>query len=459
MSLLPLCVSSTSASASQEGIAIIGFGYVGTVLAVFLAERGYDVLAIDNQAKIIEEIKAGKPHLKEPNVEDSLAKFVRSEKLKIDTSYKGIQNSDVIIVTVGTPLGGHYSADLTALESCIEAICPYLCKGQLLILKSTLPPGTTRNVVAPILKRHGIKPGSDIFLSFCPERLAEGNAMNEMKELPVVVSGIDEESALRAESFWKRVGLETIPVKSLEAAELTKLADNVWIDVNVALSNELARVCESVGVDAMDVIRAANSLPKGPGKVNFLTPGVGVGGSCLTKDPWFLVDFAKSKQVQLELPQVARRVNDHVPAFIVNLIESELKKKNCVPRDTRVAVLGYAFKGSTSDTRNSPAKEIISKLSSRGFTVSVYDPWVQEEVIIRETDINPSSSTDDCLRSASAILVLADHPEFKNLEVISNSKALKSAIVFDGWHIFDPRSIVELGFDYFSPGAFQRRAD
>jgi len=443
-----------TATRKRKHVAIIGFGYVGTVLGVYLAERGFHVTGIDSQPSVIRKIASGEPHLKEPQVSESLSKLISSGALSVTSSYEAISDSGILIVTVGTPIGGQYSPDLTALESCINEIGKFLRKGQLLIAKSTLPPGTTRTVVAAMLQEFGFEPGKDIFLSFCPERLAEGNAMNEIKELPVVVGGINEESAVLAEEFWRSAGLNVIRVSSLEAAELVKLTDNVWIDVNVALANELARVCEAIEVNAMEVIAAANSLPKGRGKVNCLTPGIGVGGSCLTKDPWFLVNFAASKGVEIEIPQIARQVNERVPTVILETLLSILRGRGFTPNRTKVAILGYAFKGSTSDTRNTPANPIIRGLIHRGFKVSVFDPWVDPKTIEEECGIKESDSLGSCIDGAQAVVLVANHPEFKWDDI--SPKLEREAIVFDGWHSFDPLSVAKGGHDYYSPGNFVR---
>jgi UDP-N-acetyl-D-mannosaminuronic acid dehydrogenase len=439
------------------GVAVIGFGYVGTVLGVFLAEKGLNVLGVDADQGVVDRVSSGKPHFKEPAVTDLLTQFVASGRLRVTSSFNSVGEAEVVLITVGTPVGGNYSADLTALKSCVSSLVGFLRKGQLVILKSTIPPGTTRNLVAPMLRERGLEPGVDVFLSFSPERLAEGNAMDEVRRVPVVVSGINESSLRMAERFWRSVGLDTIPVSSLETAEMVKLADNVWIDVNIALANELARVCEAIGVNAMEVIHAANSLPKGGGKVNILTPGVGVGGSCLTKDPWFLVELARSKNIAIEIPPAARTVNDGVPSIIVETVASALSGGGASPGGSKVAVLGYAFKGRTSDTRNTPAKPIILGFKARGYTVSVFDPWVNPRTIEDECGVKPSGSLEECIEGAGAVVLLANHPEFEEAKLISNTRLPENAVIYDGWHTLHPEVVTGMGHDYYSPGYVVRR--
>jgi nucleotide sugar dehydrogenase len=435
-------------------VAVVGFGYVGTVLSVFLAERGFKVFAVEKQVDVVRKVVSGVPHLKEPGVFEPLQEFLRKGVLNVGGSYSCVSEADAILITVGTPLGENFAPNLEAVERTVEDISKHLHSGQLIVLKSTVSPGTTRSLVASMLKQKGIEPGRDVFLAYSPERLAEGNAMNEVRSLPVVVGGYDGASTEMAASFWESAGLRVVRLKSLEAAELTKLADNVWIDVNVALTNELARICESMDVDAMDVIAAANTLPKGGGHVNFLVPGIGVGGSCLTKDPWFLVSLANAKGVTVRIPQVARMVNDDVPAQIVRTVASALRAKGHV-RDSKVAVLGYAFKGGTSDVRGTPVRRIVSGFLELGFAAAVYDPWVDAETIMGECRAKVCGTLRECLSEAAALFVAVGHPEFRSLSAEELKKFVRSdCVVYDGGRIFSPKEILDSGFDYYSPGYF-----
>ncbi|MGI0155758.1 MAG: nucleotide sugar dehydrogenase, partial [Thermoplasmata archaeon] len=281
-----------SAPGRSPRVAIIGFGYVGTILSTYLATRGVHVVAVESQESVVRALKLGTMHIREAGLAEALLPRIREGSIEITGTIGSVAESNVILVTVGTPLAGGSSPDLSALIRATEDLLPQLHKGQLVIVKSTVPPGTTRRVIAPILERSGLRAGEDFDLAYCPERLSEGNALSEVAALPVVVSGVNPHSTAAADGFWRSVGLTTAPVDSLEAAELVKLADNVWIDLTVAMTNELARVCERMGIDALDVIRAANTLRKGSGHVNYLHPGIGVGGSCLTKDPWFFAAHA-----------------------------------------------------------------------------------------------------------------------------------------------------------------------
>jgi dTDP-alpha-D-glucose dehydrogenase len=435
----------------RGSVAIVGFGYVGTIIGAFLAERGFRVTAVETRPEVVRTLHNGKMHIREAGLSEVLLPLLKNGRISVTTSHEAIQAAQTVIITVGTPLGRGVRPDLSALQQVATDLVPHVRPGQLFIVKSTVPPGTTRNFIGPILEQSGRKAGADFHLAYCPERLSEGNALNEVPRLPVVVSGIDEASIRAAEKFWRSAGLETVRAGSLEAGELVKLADNVWIDLTVALTNELALVCERLGVDAMEVIRAANSLKKGSGYVSFLHPGIGVGGSCLTKDPWFFADFAASLQTEVSLPQAGRRVNENVPARVAHVISEELKRRKA-KYPAKVAVLGYAFKGSTGDTRNTPVRSIVAELRDAGCTVGLYDPWVPPDTIQQESGLPPEPTLMDCLKGASCVLLATNHPEFAGMTPARLRGVARDYFVYDGWHIWDSGAFARAGVDYFSPG-------
>jgi dTDP-alpha-D-glucose dehydrogenase len=432
-------------------VAIVGLGYVGTILSCYLAQRGYRVTAVETQESVLQALREGRIHIRELGLSEAFLPLLQKGQIEISNSHRSVSTCDVVIVTVGTPLGRATAPDLSALTHVATDLSPHLRKGQLIIVKSTVPPGTTRNVFGPILEQSGLAAGTDFLLSYCPERLSEGNALKEIPELPVVVSGINDASGLAAETFWRDAGLMTFRVGSLEAAELVKLADNVWIDLTVAMTNELARVCERLGVDALDVIRAANSLKKGSGHVTYLHPGIGVGGSCLTKDPWFFAEFAGMIGADVSLPQVGRRVNEGVPRHVATEICRELAKRGA-PEHPKVAILGYAFKGATGDTRNTPVEPIVRQLNEGGLNVAVYDPWVAPDRLREQPGMTSEGTIENCVRNASCVLIATNHPEFVGLTPSFLREAAQGCFVYDGWHILDPLEFVRAGFDYLSPG-------
>ncbi len=439
-------------------VAIVGFGYVGTILGTYLAARGSRVVAVESQPEVVRSLQEGKMHLREAGLDSILLPLLRSGRLTVTGDAAAIRSSSVVILTVGTPLGRGIAPDLSAIRQASREIAPHLQPGHLVIVKSTVPPGTTRREIAPLLEAPGGRAGTTFHLAYCPERLSEGNALREVPELPVVVSGITESSARAAEAFWASAGLRTTRVGTLEAAEIVKLADNVWIDVTVALTNELARVCESLGVDALDVIRAANTLTKGSGHVNFLHPGIGVGGSCLTKDPWFFTDLAASLHSEVTLPPAARQVNEAVPARLADGIAAELRRRAAGP-GPRVAVLGYAFKGATGDTRHTPVQPLVDHLAAAGCSVVIHDPWIEEGRLRRESGAATEGTLAACVRGAACVVVATNHPEFLSLPPLRLLEGVApGCFVYDGWHILDPDAYVAAGCDYLSPGRNRTRS-
>ncbi|MHB8351542.1 MAG: nucleotide sugar dehydrogenase [Thermoplasmata archaeon] len=436
-------------------VAMVGFGYVGTILGAYLASRGFRVTAIESQPEVVRSLNEGKIHIQEAGLEAALAPLLASGRLTVTGAPEAIRNASTIILTVGTPLGRGIAPDLSALRQAARDIAPHLHDGQLVIVKSTVPPGTTRRVIAPLLEGAGGSAGKSFHLAYCPERLSEGNALKEVPALPVVVSGISESSARAAEAFWEAAGLRTIRVGTLEAGEIVKLADNVWIDVTVALTNELAQVCEALDVDALDVIRAANTLAKGSGHVNYLHPGIGVGGSCLTKDPWFFTDLAASLNREVILPAAGRRVNEAVPARVAVVIAAELGRRGPGP-NPRVAVLGFAFKGSTGDTRHTPVRALVGQLAAAGCAVALHDPWIDADRLRAESGLVADPTIEACVKGASCVVIAANHPEFLNLSPDRLGGVAPGCFVYDGWHVLDPAAFVAGGIDYLSPGRVLR---
>ena len=318
---------------NQLSVAVVGFGYVGSCIGITLAECGMRVSGIDSDQKLVEEMRAGYCRFNEPGLAQALERVRSSGALHLSTGYEDVDKADVVIIAVGTPVDANRSIVTTYLEVACATLAPRLRASQLVILKSTVAPGTTRDLVRPMLEKSGLEQGRDFGLAFCPERLAEGNALAQFRTVPIVVGGCDEDSTAAACEFWaSALGTKVLPFASPEVAELVKLADNWWIDVNVALANELAQLCGALNVDVLDVVAGANSLPKGSSHVNVLLPSVGVGGSCLTKDPWILWSAGRKHGLRLRLAETAREVNDTMPAYTHELIREGLAAAGQGPR-------------------------------------------------------------------------------------------------------------------------------
>jgi dTDP-alpha-D-glucose dehydrogenase len=416
----------------KSDVAVVGFGYIGSVIGSVLADRGYRVRGVEPNKRIVDAVAAGKSPFNEPGLEELIARNTAAGRLSVGADPSVTASCDVVVITVGTPLSGDKDPDLSQIRGAAEMIAPYVREGSLVMLKSTVPPGTTEGTVGPVLKTKKVS------LAFCPERLAEGKAISEFTAIPMVVGGVDEESTRRAATFWKEaLGVEVIEVGDAKSAEMVKLADNLWIDLNIALAGELAKVCDKLGVDVLDVIKAANSLPKGSSHVNILIPSVGVGGYCLTKDPWFVHRLGGKLGLDLLIPQASRNVNDSMPKYSAGLIDEFLAKRGKKPREIKVAVMGIAFKNNTGDCRFTPTKYVIEALAAKGYSLAICDPWVGDHDIAMVTDLPVSKDIEGTIKGADCVAFLAGHGEFHDLSVSRIAElASPGAMVFDGRMFF-----------------------
>jgi len=413
-------------------VAIIGLGYVGSCIAATFADRHVPVLGIDKDDRLIEELHDGECRFQEPGLAEPLVQAVGAGLLEVRTDFTGVETADVVLMTVGTPIRDDGALAEEQLRGACLELSEHLRAGQLIILKSTVPPGTTRDLVLPLLERGGLVGGRDFGLAFTPERLAEGTALEELRTLPIVVGGLEEESTRAAAQFWHgMLGVETIELESCEAAEVVKLADNWWIDLNIALANDLAKYCELYGADVLEVIAAANTITKGRGKVNILLPSVGVGGSCLTKDPWMVWRSAQQRGLDLQTAATGREVNDGMPEYTARRIVDELAALGKDPARATVAVLGLAFKNNTGDLRATPTVAAVKELSKVVAQVRLYDPLVDAEQVESMFEITPSASLREATSNAECVAVFALHDEFADIDFAELPTA-ESCLIFDG---------------------------
>lgn len=407
---------SIQAVSKYKEVAVIGLGYVGLSIAAVLAARGADVVGIDTKEQVVSSVNSGVCHINEPGLSELVSEVVRKGSLRAVTDLKVTEKAEVLIVAVGTPLGFDYEPDLRDLKTVCLSLAPVLQKGQLVIVKSTVSPGTTTNIVAGILAGHSaLKPGIDFGLACCPERLAEGRILADINALPVIVGGVNPENSKVVAGFWQSYGWETIEVSGPEEAEMSKLADNLWIDVNIALANEIALLCESLDIDALEVINAANTLPKGMHNVNILFPGPGVGGSCLVKDPWFVHNLGRKKGINMLLPSTGRKINEGMPYHVVRMTEEALANCGKKLEGSTVGVLGLAFKHKTGDMRYSPSIPLVKELKKRGAMVLACDPWVDYEEAVKLVDLGLSNyyiNPQEVIGRADAVVVMVGQPEF-----------------------------------------------
>ncbi|HZW85797.1 MAG TPA: nucleotide sugar dehydrogenase [Nitrososphaerales archaeon] len=383
----------------------------------------------------------------------SLLKTALASKRFILTSdsREAAANSDILIIAVGTPIDSTLRPDLRALESATSSLGAGIKRGSIVILKSTVPPGTTEDLVRPILEKDsGMRAGKDFGLAHVPETTLEGLALIGYRTLPKTIGGVDSRSAQVAAAVFEVLGAAVYVFDSPRVTETAKLFQNIYRDVNIALANELALASEALGVDSARVTEAALTEPK----THLLTPGPGVGGYCLTKDSYYLISPASEKGFVPEILTTARKKNDEMPSHVVALVVSALKEKGIRATGAKVAVLGVAFKANTADTRDSPALKVVTLLAGLGASIRVHDPLADlpnldlpEGVMLRSSDLKK------VLSEANVVVLTTDHIEYRGLgEPALRSLAPKLSAVIDTRNVFDPARIKQLGLAYRGVG-------
>lgn len=432
--------------------AVIGMGYVGSAVAAALAGEGVDVVGIDLDPARVAQLARRRCAFSEPGLPELLYSGLDSGRLRVTTDYGPVSDADVVIIAVGTPVQDTRLVDHYLRAACTE-LAGRLRRGQLVILKSTVPPGVSRKVVAPLLESGGLTVGEDFGLAFCPERLSEGRALHELRTFPIAVGGWCPDSAAAAAAFWRRtIGTEIIHCTSMESAEMVKLANNWWIDHNIAMANELAKLCAVLDVDVLEVIAAANTIRKGTGNVNILLPSVGVGGSCLTKDPWMVWRAARDRGLDLDTVPVARKVNDSMPGYTVDLIVEELARAGRSLGQAKIAVLGVAFKNNTGDLRATPVLPVVTGLREGGAEVAVFDPLADPAEVAKVFGVTPARTAPEALAGADCIAVLARHDEFAEIDFVALRESMApSCVIVDGRAYYSREAIDRFrrhGFGY-----------
>lgn len=376
-------------------LCVIGLGYIGLPTAVLAASSGLDVLGVDIDEDVVRNLSSGRAHIHEPSLDAMLYDVLARGTLTVQ---REPSPADVFLIAVPTPIREDKTADLDAVVSASESIIPHIRPGSLVIVESTVPPGTSEGTVQPILERSGLKAGTDFFLAYCPERVLPGRIVEELVANDRVIGGLNHASAERALEFYRYFVKGEAFLTDLRTAEMVKLVENSFRDVNIAFANEVSLIAGRLGVDVWKVIELANRHPR----VNILSPGPGVGGHCIAVDPWFIVEKVPDLA---ELIATARRVNDSMPEHIVARVEA------AVPPGARVSCLGASYKANVGDTRESPALEVFHRLEQKGYRVCVADPYV--------SDLNGFRlvSLEKAIEDAECLVLLVDHAEFIRLDV------------------------------------------
>jgi UDP-N-acetyl-D-mannosaminuronic acid dehydrogenase len=412
-------------------ICILGLGYIGLPTACMFAKSGLSVVGVDVNPQVISTLQDGEIHVHESGLKEIAQEMLSSGQLVVQDHP---QPADAFIVAVPTPFYDNKLADLRAVQSAVRAIMPYLARGNLVVLESTSPPLTTMEIVAPILEESGLRAGLDFYLAYSPERVLPGKIMEELIWNDRVMGGINPESSQAVSDLYSLFVRGKIVLTDSTTAEMVKLMENTYRDVNLAIANEFSRLAARFEVNIWEAIQIANLHPR----VKILQPGIGVGGHCISVDPWFLVEAAPDLTT---LIQAARQVNDHQPEFIATLLEHQLGPA----QGQHVALLGLSYKPDVDDSRESPAVELAHLLIRRGAYVQAYEPFKSCSSL---EDIPLSPSLETALQQADWIVLAVGHTQFTNLQPIEVANLTKCRCIFDPTNRWSGPRWKEAGFTY-----------
>jgi UDP-N-acetyl-D-mannosaminuronic acid dehydrogenase len=416
-------------------ICVLGLGYIGLPTASMFALAGHEVIGVDPSPRVQAALRAGRASLDEPELQSLVSAALNSGRLHVKTQPEA---ADAFVIAVPTPLEpSTRTADLSFVERAARDILPLLRPGNLVVLESTVPPGTTRDVLAPILAESSLEPGRDIHLAHCPERVLPGRILVELAGNDRLAGGYTPACAEHAAALYASFVKGDIMRTSATSAEFVKVMENTYRDVNVGLANEFALIAERVGVDVWEAIRLANHHPR----VNVLTPGPGVGGHCIAVDPWFLVSAAPDLA---GLIRTARQVNDHMPDHVLGRLRS------IVAPPAPIALLGVTYKAEVDDIRESPALRVAELAVERGYSVRLCDPHVRPETPGLPAPLLP---LDRAVRDAQAVVVLVDHRAFRELDAAHIGGLVASRRVLDARNVLDRAAWQSHGFELSVLGA------
>ena len=427
-----------------QKICVLGLGYIGLPTASTFATHGIQVIGVDVNQRVLKTLQNGGIHIHEPGLRTLVEAALKSGKLTVSAQP---EEADAFLIAVPTPFyldkTGEYEgetyklADMRAVTSAAEAIVPFLRKGNLVVLELTSPPRTTVDLVKPILERSGLKAGSDFHLAYSPERVLPGQILRELIENARVIGGVTPESARAGAELYATFVKGKIIQTDATTAEMVKLMENTTRDVNIAIANEFARLAERFGVDVWEAISLANLHPR----INILSPGPGVGGHCISVDPWFFVETAPDLT---PLIYTARKVNDEQPHFVMSLVQKALGSL----RGKKIAALGLAYKPDVDDLRESPAAEVAHLLIDAGASVQAFEPFKKEGL----PGIPTAASLEETLKDADAILLLVRHTQFCDMTPSEVAAQTSARVIVDTVNAWDTSVWKEAGFQIFRLG-------
>src|SRR5712692_1940676 len=432
-------------------VCVVGLGYVGIPLSVASAQAGFNVIGVEVDKSRVDQINRGICYVEDAYSESLLPSLVSAGKIRATTKLsEAIPNSDIVIVCVPTPLDRRGAPDLSFLRSVGNGLSKSISDYKLIIVESTSYPGTTEEVFRPLLERGGKKAKQDFALVYSPERIDYGNPQFGVRNIPKVVGGLDAESTRLGAAFYHAIlQAQIVSVSGPSVAEATKMLENVFRYVNIALVNELAVLHEKLGVDFIEAIDAAATKPFG-----FMAhyPGPGVGGHCIPKDPFYLVYKAKKAGFPLRMVSAAEVLNNGMPQHTVDRLLKTLRKMKKNPRKVKVALWGLAYKGGVKDTRRSPSVDLLKIFQRLGVRVVAYDPFV-ETIRVGSVQYASASSILDSVKDADAVVIATNHAAFREVDLSEvKAKMNPDPVLFDTRNLRTRKESVEAGFTYLATG-------
>jgi len=415
----------------KNNVSIIGLGHVGLTLALLASKKGYEVSGVDIDENKVKLINDGKSPIEDEYILDNI-----KYKINATTDFSVTNKSEIIIVCVQTPIQKNNTPNLKPLKSALNSISKNLNRGQVVIIESTVAPGMCRGIAKPILEQSGFKIGKDIYLAHCPERIDPGNKKWTIEKIPRVLGALSNEGREKAVTFYESIIDAQIKIlSSIEAAEVTKIVENAFRDINIAFVNELAKSFDKLEIDVLEVIEGASTKP-----FAFMPhyPGCGVGGHCISIDPYYLIEKAKSKGFEHRFLELARSINKSMPEYTIQRTIEGLNEVGRWIKNTKITILGISYKPNINDMRESPSLKIISELKNMGAKLKIYDPYIR--------NLSTVNNLDDALNSECIVIVTA-HDEFKKMD-IEKLKQKGVKVVIDGRNCLDKDKIKNNGIIY-----------
>ena len=422
-------------------LAVIGLGYVGLPVAALFAKKGFRVVGVDIKQDRVDLINSGISPIegKEPGLAELISEVVESGTFHATTDYKELSDADVVLIDVETPVNADHIPEYQALRSAVKSLSSILKNGALVIVESTVMPGTISNVILPIIEEEtGMVCNKDFYLGNCPERVMPGKLLHNLRKMSRVAGGGTRETAKLMADLYSIVVEADVDTADWITAEIVKTAENTYRDVQIAFANEVALICEALGAD---VWRVRKLVRKSPGR-EMLLPGAGVGGHCIPKDPWLLASSVRESDVPVRLIPAAREINSGMPDHVFNLLKNRMEDLN----KKRILILGYAYLSDSDDARNSPSEELVKLIKNTGAIIVIHDPFIKKY----------SGDMIEKAENCDAVVLMTAHSEYESIDLKQLKRVMQTPFIIDGRNILDRKHVINAGFELVRLGDTSR---